>query len=122
MVKADASQLLSSWKSTPDRAPACLLAFRRHLVAVVVAHQPDRLQDPVHVRMEQLASQISAAVKCALDPSPSTPAETRSQAYTFLQQVRDASAETWQPCLSFFLEKSWSSEERMFGVQVVGDR
>jgi len=100
------------------------LTSRRHLLVSSLRYSHSSLIDyrATQVRMDQLAAQISAAVKCALDPSPCTPAETRSQAYTFLQQVRDASLETWQPCLNFFLDTSWSKEERMFGVQVVGDR
>jgi exportin-T len=79
--------------------------------------------------MEQLPQQISSAVAYAV--SPSTSQEQRNEAYTFLQQVKDAHQETWAACLNLFLadgnstehgSKAWSTEARMFGIQVVGER
>ena len=79
--------------------------------------------------MDNLDVQISQAIAFALNPSPSTPQATRDESYVFLQRVRDASSETWQACLSLFLALKedgtgykWGAEERMFGIQVVGDR
>lgn len=77
--------------------------------------------------MDGLAEQVHNAISCAL--LVSTPQATRDEAYVFLQRVRDAASETWQPCLSLFLERTaqgeayrWTAEERMFGIQVLGDR
>lgn len=80
--------------------------------------------------MDNLDVQISQAIAFALNPSASTPQATRDESYVFLQRVRDASSETWQACLSLFLatkedgsgQYKWGAEERMFGIQVVGDR
>lgn len=74
-----------------------------------------------------LSEQISAAIGIALSSSPSIPQSQRHDAHLFLSQVKDASSETWQACLELFLEegpagKRWGAEERMFGVQVVGER
>jgi hypothetical protein len=77
----------------------------------------------------QLAVQIASACAFALNPSTTAPQQQRHEAYLFLQQVKDASGDTWQACLNLFLEedqqvggKKWRAEERMFGVQVVGER
>ena len=71
--------------------------------------------------MDQLAQQISSAVRAAVGPQSSN--ETRQEAYTFLQHVKDANAETWQTCLTVALDKqAYGAEERMFGLQVVGER
>lgn len=70
--------------------------------------------------MDQLAEQISSACQVALDPSPSVAQEQRHGAYAFLQQVKDASGETWQACWKLFLERDGASNEaRMFALQVV---
>ncbi|KAK4053974.1 pre-tRNA nuclear export protein [Microbotryomycetes sp. JL221] len=71
--------------------------------------------------MDQLGPQISSAVRVAV--SPTSDLTTRQQAYTFLQQVKDASLETWQPCLTLIVDRSgqYQAEERMFAMQVVGD-
>lgn len=80
--------------------------------------------------MEQLPSQITQAISFALNPSPSIPQEQRHQAYQFLQQVKDASNETWQACWKLFLDgrdegkvggNGLGKEERMFAVQVVAE-
>jgi exportin-T len=51
-------------------------------------------------------------------------------AYTFLQQVKDASSQTWDACWKLFLDgrdegmaggKGLGPEERMFALQVVGE-
>ncbi|KAG0654816.1 pre-tRNA nuclear export protein [Rhodotorula mucilaginosa] len=74
--------------------------------------------------MDQLAEQISSACQVALDPSPNVAQEQRHGAYAFLQQVKDASQETWQACWKLFLEQrdgggGASNEARMFALQVV---
>ncbi|KAK4048624.1 pre-tRNA nuclear export protein [Microbotryomycetes sp. JL201] len=70
--------------------------------------------------MEQLGPQISSAVRIAVGAQSDQ--QTREQAYTFLQQVKDANAETWQPCLQLALDRQqYQAEERMFAMQVVGD-
>ncbi|GAA5834356.1 hypothetical protein JCM11251_007967 [Rhodosporidiobolus azoricus] len=80
--------------------------------------------------MDNLPSQISAAITLALNPSPSVPQEQRHQAYTFLQQVKDAASQTWDACWKLFLDgrdegavggRGLGAEERMFAVQVVGE-
>lgn len=76
--------------------------------------------------METLSSQISSAIGIALSAVGTT--ESRHSAHLFLSQVKEANLETWQTCLSLFLEldsngqKKWAAQERMFGVQVVGER
>lgn len=79
--------------------------------------------------MATLSEQISSAISLALSPSPSVPQSQRHDAYVFLSQVKDAHQETWQPCLALFLEHDsdgvawkWGGQERMFGLQVVGER
>ncbi|KAM0787298.1 hypothetical protein ACM66B_007074 [Microbotryomycetes sp. NB124-2] len=70
--------------------------------------------------MDQLGPQISSAVRLAVGAG--TDQATRQQAYTFLQQVKDANQETWQPCLQLALDRQqYQAEERMFAMQVVGD-
>ncbi|GAA5891828.1 hypothetical protein JCM6882_007375 [Rhodosporidiobolus microsporus] len=80
--------------------------------------------------MDNLPAQISAAITLALNPSPSVPQEQRHQAYTFLQQVKDAASQTWDACWKLFLDgrdegvvggRGLGAEERMFAVQVVGE-
>ncbi|GAA5937886.1 Ran GTPase-binding protein LOS1 [Sporobolomyces koalae] len=80
--------------------------------------------------MEQLPAQITQAISFALNPDPSIPQEQRHQAYSFLQQVKDASGETWQACWQLFLNgrdqgqvggNGLGKEERMFAVQVVAE-
>ncbi|GAA5992257.1 hypothetical protein JCM5350_006326 [Sporobolomyces pararoseus] len=80
--------------------------------------------------MEQLPSQITQAISFALNPDPSIPQEQRHQAYSFLQQVKDAANETWQSCWKLFLDgrdqgqvggNGLGKEERMFAVQVVAE-
>lgn len=77
--------------------------------------------------MEQLPQQISSAVAYAV--APTTSQVQRNEAYQFLQQVKDAATETWTACLNLFLAqegeagaRTWSTEARMFGIQVVGER
>jgi hypothetical protein len=81
--------------------------------------------------MASLSSQISSAVTVALSPSPAIPQADRHAAHLFLSQVKDAKSETWTACWELFLEHKdgiggvggrWSSESRMFGIQVVGER
>lgn len=77
-----------------------------------------------------LAPQLSSAINLALGQD-STP-QQRNEAYLFLSQVKDASEQTWQDCLALFLERArdqngveqyrWGAQERMFAVQVVGER
>ncbi|GAA6024202.1 hypothetical protein JCM11491_001283 [Sporobolomyces phaffii] len=80
--------------------------------------------------MEQLPAQITQAISFALNPSPAIPQHQRHEAYSFLQQVKDASAETWQACWKLFLDgrdqgqvggNGLGKEERMFAVQVVAE-
>ncbi|BGP35706.1 pre-tRNA nuclear export protein [Rhodotorula toruloides] len=80
--------------------------------------------------MDNLPATISAACSVALDSNPAIPQEQRHQAYTFLQQVKDAASETWQACWKLFLDgrdegktggTGLSPEARMFAVQVVGE-
>jgi hypothetical protein len=77
-----------------------------------------------------LSEQISSAVSIALNSDPTTLQSTRHEAHLFLTQVKEAHQQTWQACLSLFLEeepvgsgsKRWSNEARLFGIQVVGER
>lgn len=80
--------------------------------------------------MDNLPATISAACSVALDSNTAIPQEQRHQAYTFLQQVKDAASETWQACWKLFLDgrdegktggTGLSPEARMFAVQVVGE-
>lgn len=78
--------------------------------------------------MSALADQIRSAIAYSL--SPSTPQETRAEAYRFLQDVKDNSSQTWDSCWKLFLDgrdegvvggRGLGPEERMFAVQVVGE-
>ncbi|BGP20360.1 hypothetical protein JCM10213_002332 [Rhodosporidiobolus nylandii] len=78
--------------------------------------------------MDNLPAQISSAITLALNPSPSVPQAQRHEAYAFLQQVKDAAAQTWDSCWKIFLDgrdegvvggRGLGPEERMFAVQVV---
>ncbi|GAA6017846.1 hypothetical protein JCM10207_003473 [Rhodosporidiobolus poonsookiae] len=78
--------------------------------------------------MDNLPAQISSAITLALSPSPSVPQAQRHEAYTFLQQVKDAAQETWSACWKLFLDgrdegavggRGLGPEERMFALQVV---
>lgn len=83
--------------------------------------------------MDQLSSQITQAISFALNPDPSIPQTSRHEAYGFLQQVKNASRETWQTCWTIFLDGrtteqgqgggqgSLGKEERMFALQVVAE-
>ncbi|GAA5859251.1 hypothetical protein JCM8547_008938 [Rhodosporidiobolus lusitaniae] len=80
--------------------------------------------------MDNLPGQISSAITLALNPSPSIPQQQRHEAYTFLQQVKDAASQTWDACWKLFLDgrdegvsggKGLGPEERMFALQVVGE-
>ncbi|GAA5960825.1 hypothetical protein JCM21900_002296 [Sporobolomyces salmonicolor] len=80
--------------------------------------------------MDQLPTQITQAISLALNPSPQVPQEQRHQAYEFLQQVKHAARDTWQPCWKLFLDgrdegvlggNRLGPEERMFAVQVVAE-
>jgi hypothetical protein len=87
-------------------------------------HKDYRSQGNHLLCMDQLAEQISSACQVALDPSPNVAQEQRHGAYAFLQQVKDASQETWQACWKLFLEQrdgggGASNEARMFALQVV---
>jgi hypothetical protein len=77
--------------------------------------------------MSDLGPQLHSAVTLALGQSST--AEERNSAYAFLAQVKDAHQQTWEACLALFLERApdrdgyrWDAQERMFAVQVVGER
>ncbi|GAA5993120.1 hypothetical protein JCM11641_003823 [Rhodosporidiobolus odoratus] len=80
--------------------------------------------------MDNLPAQISSAITLALNPDPSIPQDQRHQAYTFLQQVKDASSHTWDSCWNIFLDgrdqgvvggRRLGPQERMFALQVVAE-
>jgi hypothetical protein len=79
--------------------------------------------------MTEINQQIASAVSFALSPTSSQ--SQKSEAFEFLEKVKQASDETWKVALQLFLDGSigqderwrftWDSEVRMFGLQVLDE-